>query len=207
MLKPVIYTFLNFFYIDSLLLNVLYQVGAVLWDYYYTKDDLYSVRSIVAAIIDHSVQFAIGFAIAQLFRFVQRRFSFRSRHFFSVDLDHARPLIIAVLSFVSLTFYEHSIHDAFYSQADPYPIGATRSLLAYIAVLGLVELYEHFMHVPNRVFDNTSDNVHAMFVGIAVVAVDLLFFENGGSAIPLVAIAYFSSICVTSWLFKLALDK
>src|SRR3990172_5817301 len=143
MLKPVLYTFLNFFYIDNLIINGLYQFGAFMWDYYFTKDDFREFLGKTIGI--HIAQYAVGFAIAQLFRLVQRRFSLKSRKLFTLDLDHARPLIVAVLAFFALVFYQNKIHDAFYKIADPFPIGPIRALLWYIGVLGIVEMYEHTM--------------------------------------------------------------
>lgn len=176
MLKPTIVSFVNFYFIDSFVFNVLTQVAVFAWDY--NSFEKRYKENPTKEIVSQAVQLVIGIFLAQVFRWFQKRHHLSWKRFFSlIEYNTVLGIIVTFIAIVSLIQYDNKIHDAPYRFSDPFPIGIFRAMLWYVTLFFILEIFQEAM-LKNLIkeesaFTFNSKNTVAMTVGLLICFVDL----------------------------------
>lgn len=201
MFKPTIVSFINFYFIDSIPFNVIFQGAAFAWDYRFFKEryDEDSVKEIVS----QCVQLVVGILIAQLFRWLQNRHKLSWSRFSLFNYQTVLRIIISFIAIATLEQYDNKIQEAPYSFSDPFPIGIFRALLWYITFFMLMEIYQEAIakeiSKQKLAFTFESLNTVAMAVGLLFGITDL-FFSNAWVPM-LIFVGFFAIAMITSGIF------
>lgn len=201
MFKPTIVSFINFYFIDSIPFNVLFQGAAFAWDYRYFKERYNDHKT--REIVSQCVQLVVGILIAQLFRWLQNRHKLSWSRFSLFNYQTVLRIIISFIAVATLEQYDNKIQEAPYGFCDPFPIGIFRALLWYITLFILIEIYQEAIakkiSKQKSAFTFESLNTVAMAVGLLIGVVDL-FFSNAWVPM-LIFIGFFAAALVSSGVF------
>ncbi len=207
MLKSTLVAFVNFYFIDSIALNVLFQCASFAWEYHIFKEryDDNNTKEIVSQV----VQLVVGILLAEFFRYFQRRHGHIKERLFSfINQSNILSLITTVLVVVTLEQYDNKIQDAPYWFSDPFAIGIFRAILWYVVILLVLEIYIEAIEKKQKhgtaSFTFQSPRVVAMIVGLLLAILDLFIFEHGWVPM-LVLIGFFVASTFLTLVFNILL--
>ena len=104
MLKPTISATINFFFIDALLLNIVFQVIIFAWDYALFEKQYEENPG--QAIVVRVSQLVFGAAFAQYLRFLVNALNFNSERLWGIFQSHSLiSFVVSMLTFVTLEGY------------------------------------------------------------------------------------------------------
>ena len=180
MLKPILVGFFNVHFIDVVVFNVIFAVGAFFWDY--------------AWAMEHPLQYWLEWAGGIIAAAAGRVLFVRTSGFTVLPQlgvhDAFRSFLVATLVFVCFTFYTTRIEDPASSLTEPYASGAITSMLFSLLMLLVIELVEYYAATRNRDFSlRQSENMQAAWFIVGVVGVDLAAFLHGYLVVVIAAAA------------------
>lgn len=191
MLKPLIASFINLFFIDSILFNVVFAGVAFLFDWRFPGPEDGTLGQMHGSDYwIYWVQFAAGAVLSLVVRAATGRL--RSIHIMLTPSERAglsyQGWLVAAMAFLGMFLYRLRIRDPGDALVEPFAIGIVISLLWVWMVLMLAELIGFMMGSTDKTSVSgelvtltfaTSRNVTAAVVVALLMGLDLLAFEHG----------------------------
>lgn len=185
MLKAVIAGFLNFFFIEHVVLNALFTVFAFFWDWWMPgPKDAQLTRISGAEYWRYWVEWVIGVIIALIAKAVLLHV-YRPRLWVR---DAKETMLVAqrtgaaLLLFLTLFFYRMHVSDPAHALGAPFASGLLMSMAAIVVVALILYIAWYMLGTIEQPADctiYTSREVATMVLVPLIIFVDLVGFEHG----------------------------
>lgn len=196
MLRPLILLFLNFYYVDLLVFNVLIGSGTFLYVFFVDEVPWWHFL----------IQLPIAIGLALFGRWPQRRLDGTAGRPALLFLnrrgdDWTRPLLVVLVLSVCTLGYNQRIHHPASPVSHLFPIGIARSLVIIELVSFFVECIGYYLAQPSCTFKLLGVHSMARLLLLLLHAVDMVAFANAYASV-LTALGMFIALFAVGQLFK-----